>query len=481
MSTLNLNQAYTYLVEAGLFQHTGRGGAKTNTVPVGIQNGSKLEAGPLGNLKSAVSEQVQRINDPGTLSLPALEVRGGLNAADVLKKAVEVAAILKVEGAEEASKKLITIINGTDNNPTDNNPTDNDRTNNDRTDNSGSGNNDSDDSSGKTDRAPSDSIVDLENRSAKYTWDRHGLQYVTTIEDGDEVTLLVEEKTARKSVRSKDETVSYYHVEIKDRKTGKYQRQIKSAADVEPLLDDWNKLERKMVIHAGSKKEKFTRKSTGGVKKFHWFACRRLQRGNKDSMARDANTKCCVEFNLIKGIKVLLLNDLRHLSGETKVNDWVKKTGGRDRQRLPMEEEPRKYEEVNLAYDSDQGQRGRKGKTWRQIQKESYARRGIPLGEEAAPIQGEIESRVQRVEQRIDGLAKDFGDYKGILESLVKTIESTNTKLEKIGEDRQETKNAIKSLAERIDEISRAHAVIAPFLSNLFHKVVYLLALYEVV
>ncbi|KAE8407363.1 hypothetical protein BDV37DRAFT_279897 [Aspergillus pseudonomiae] len=223
-----------------------------------------------------------------------------------------------------------------------------------------------------------------------------------------------------------------------------------------------------MVIHAGSKKEKFTRKTTGGVKKFHWYACRRLQRGNKDSMARDANTTCCVEFNLIRGVKVLLLNDLRQLCGEAKVNEWVKQTGRRDSQRLPMEEEPMKYEEVNLAYDSDQGQRGRKGKTWRQVQKESYARRGIPLGQEAAS-QGETESRVQTVERRIDNLAQDFKDFKGhidgltedfkgfkgALESIVRAIESTNTKVEKLGEDKQETKNAIKSLAEGMDEISR--------------------------
>jgi hypothetical protein len=341
--------------------------------------------------------------------------------------------------------------NPTDNNPTDKNPTDKNPTDKNPTDSDGSANR-----PGKTDTAPSHSIVDPENRSARDTWDKHGLQYVTRVEEGEEITLLVEEKTARESIRSRAETVSYYHVETKDRNTGAYQRHIKTAADVAPLLDEWNTLERKMVIHAGSKKEKFTRKSTGGVKKFHWYACRRLQRGNKDSMARDPNTKCCVEFNLVEGIKVLLLNDLRHLSGETKVNGWVKETGDRDLQRLPWQEQPKKYEEVNLAYESDQEKRGRKGKTWRQIQKESYAQRGIPLGEEAAPIQGEIESRFQQIEGRIDGLAKDFGHCNGLLKSLVETIENTNAKLDRMSEDRLETKNAIESLAERIDKIARS-------------------------
>ncbi|KAI2833956.1 hypothetical protein CBS11350_11081 [Aspergillus niger] len=432
-------EAYASLVEKGLFQHNGIKGP-TSEVPKSLRDKKKLDTNPLANLKSAVSEQIQKLNDPETSSLPDLKVNNGFTKEEVLKEVVETAGFLEIEGAEEAKKKLMSILSGSGSNGSGSN---------------GSGSN----GSGSSDIARSHYIVDPENRSARYAWDKHGLQYAKSVEDEEEITILVEEQTERESMRSKDKKVSYYLVEIKDRDTGIYRRHIKTAADVEPLLDDWNDLETKLVIHTGKEKEKFTRKSTGGVKKFHWYACRRILRGKKSSMARDANTKCCVEFNLVEGIKVLLLNDLRKICGETKVNQWVMEGGERDLQQLPWQVEPQTYDEPNLACQTDQDKCSRKGKTWGQVQKDTYAQLGITTDEgttpTTGPIIGGLESRVKQIEARVDGLTKEFCDYKGIFQSLVDTIEKNTLKLDKIDEDRLETRNAIKSLSERIDRIGR--------------------------
>jgi hypothetical protein len=108
MSTeYNLGQAYTFLVQSGLFQHNGQNGQKTNEVPEYIQKKKKLDGGPFNNLKTAVSKQIQILNDSETSSLPDIAVKDGVSQADVLKKVVEVAEFLEIEGTEEASKSAL--------------------------------------------------------------------------------------------------------------------------------------------------------------------------------------------------------------------------------------------------------------------------------------------------------------------------------------------------------------------------------------
>jgi hypothetical protein len=107
MSTeFKLGEAYAFLVESGLFQHNGKSGP-TNTVPPSLRNKKNLDPGPLRNLESAVSKQIQILKDSETSSLPDIEVNDGFRREDVLKKVVEVAAALEIEGAEEASKSAL--------------------------------------------------------------------------------------------------------------------------------------------------------------------------------------------------------------------------------------------------------------------------------------------------------------------------------------------------------------------------------------
>lgn len=107
MSTeFNQGEAYASLVEKGLFQHNGKNGP-TSEVPNSLRDKKNLPPNPLANLKSALSEQIQKLNDPETSSLPDLKVNNGFTKEEVLKEVVETAGSLKIEGAEEAKKSAL--------------------------------------------------------------------------------------------------------------------------------------------------------------------------------------------------------------------------------------------------------------------------------------------------------------------------------------------------------------------------------------
>jgi hypothetical protein len=54
-----------------------------------------------------VSKQIQILKDSETSRLPNIKVNNGFRQEDVLKKVVEVAVALEIDGAEEASKSAL--------------------------------------------------------------------------------------------------------------------------------------------------------------------------------------------------------------------------------------------------------------------------------------------------------------------------------------------------------------------------------------
>ncbi|KAL4860578.1 hypothetical protein BDV12DRAFT_204894 [Aspergillus spectabilis] len=123
----------------------------------------------------------------------------------------------------------------------------------------------------------------------------------------------------------------------------------------------------------------FTKSKSGCVTIFHWYAFLPIQQADKDTMRRNPIVKCCVEFENLKGPQIVLLSKLRDLMDEYSLQEELEAAAKRDGQVLPDDKQPKKFSEVNLAYDNPDALHKRKAETWRSAQERTYLEKGLPL------------------------------------------------------------------------------------------------------
>jgi hypothetical protein len=277
---------------------------------------------------------------------------------------------------------------------------------------------------------------ELCSNSAEALWKEH--KYACPEADG--VRLLWEERTRRKSNSpyARDGFLCNYGVEKFNRKKNTFYREIVGAGAVSSMLEKFWKDANALSFDVSA--QDFDKKRCGKVTKFHWFAYRPLKSADKELQRRLPTVKCCVEFELMEGLHIILFSNLKKLMNQSTLNAEMTRTGNRDGQPPLKDKQPKKWSEKNLAYDDpDEDCKSSlevPKETYRQMQERTYREMGLSVNN-GLPTPGHVVSNASKsIEHLIDQkLHEEKARINARFEKIEGTISGFQERLDSNGRD----------------------------------------------